>query len=332
MKRHNKIPTMRNKTQGEKGIALLAVLWVIVLLMALATDFAFSMKTDVSATRNYKNDIEAYFLAKSGINLALAEIIRPALYHSKKEDLGFIIGMPVPPEEAIQPTDVTEENNEPTYEEPHRQDIEIGTGTVSYVIEDENGKIDINSASRNTLVKVLAQAGVPIGQDRDIIADSILDWIDANDTHLLNGAEDDYYRTLSPPYKAKNGPLETIEELLQIRGITPELFYGTEGGDVDFKGLINFFTTYKVKITNPNTMSLEVLPVFYQENQIQQILSARESKGFYANTTSTHFRITSTGKIDEGAEHTIVAVFEKTITNGRPYISTLFWDDNHYEK
>ena len=79
-------------------------------------------------------------------------------------------------------------------------------------------------------------------------------------------------------------------------------------------------------------MSLEVLPVFYQENQIQQILSDRESKGFYAITTSTHFRITSTGKINEGAEHTIVAVVEKTITNGRPYISTLFWDDNHYEK
>ncbi len=308
----------------------MAVLWVIVLLMALATDFAFSMKTDVNATRNYKNDIEAYFLAKSGINLARAEIIRPALFHGKNQDLGFLIGMPVPIEDGATPGEVPEE---PTYEEPNRKDIEIGSGTVSYTIDDENGKIDINNASRNTLVKILAQAGIPIGQERDIIADSILDWIDSNDTHLLNGAEEDYYRTLSPPYKAKNGPLETIEEMLKIRGITPELFYGTEDEEGNKSvGLVNFFTTYKVKKANPNTMSPEVLPVFYQEQQIDEILSARESKGYYQNQTSTHFRITSTGKIGEGTEHTIVAVFEKTIKNGRPYVVTLFWDDNHYEK
>jgi len=331
MTKPNKISALKAKAKNENGIALLAVLWLIVLLMALASDFAFSMKTEVNATRNYKNDIEAYFLAKSGVNLALAEIIRPALYHSKKQDLGFIIGMPLEIQEGAQPAEGGE-NEEPSYEEPNREDIEIGSGTVSYTIEDENGKIDINHASRVTLVKVLAQAGVPIGQERDIIADSILDWIDPNDTHRLNGAESDYYKTLNPPYRAKNGPLETIEEMLKIKGITPELFYGSDEDEEGNAGLAEFFTTYKVKQVNPNTMSPAVLPVFYNQEIVQEVASAIETKNRYTDTTSTHFRITSTGKIGNDTEHTIVAVFEKNIKKGRPYVTALYWDDNHYEK
>jgi hypothetical protein len=46
---------------------------------------------------------------------------------------------------------------------------------------------------------------------------------------LLNGAESYYYLSLSPPYMPKNGPIDDMEELLQIKGITPEIFYGPNG-------------------------------------------------------------------------------------------------------
>lgn len=108
-----------------------------------------------------------------------------------------------------------------------REDLALGSGTVTYSIRDENGKININSATRETLVKVLEQAGMDTGSDRDAVADSILDWIDKDDNHRLNGAESDYYKSQFPPYKAKNGPLDTLDELMMIKGITEEMFYGS---------------------------------------------------------------------------------------------------------
>jgi type II secretory pathway component PulK len=64
------------------------------------------------------------------------------------------------------------------------------------------------------------------------IADCILDWVDRDNIRSGYGAETfDYYSTLSRPYHAKNGPLDSIEELLMIKNITPEIYYGLGGGN-----------------------------------------------------------------------------------------------------
>src|SRR5262249_20352578 len=61
------------------------------------------------------------------------------------------------------------------------------------------------------------------------IADAILDWIDgSSDNPRANGAKSSYYAALTPPYRCKNGPLESIEELLLVRGVTPRLLFGTD--------------------------------------------------------------------------------------------------------
>lgn len=55
------------------------------------------------------------------------------------------------------------------------------------------------------------------------VADAILDWLDEDgDTRFPNGAEDDYYSKLDPPYRAANGPLADVTELLLVRGVSPE--------------------------------------------------------------------------------------------------------------
>ena len=60
------------------------------------------------------------------------------------------------------------------------------------------------------------------------VADAILDWLDADDESRDFGAESDYYRSQSPGYEAKNGPLDSLDELLLIRGVTPELLFGLD--------------------------------------------------------------------------------------------------------
>jgi general secretion pathway protein K len=79
--------------------------------------------------------------------------------------------------------------------------------------------------------------------------DSILDWKDVDTGHRLNGAEDDYYQTLNPPYKAKNNRFDSVEELLLVRGVTPDYFYGHRekgpDGEIVYRyGLSRCFTVF----------------------------------------------------------------------------------------
>ncbi|MCH5374078.1 MAG: type II secretion system protein GspK, partial [Planctomycetes bacterium] len=68
------------------------------------------------------------------------------------------------------------------------------------------------------------------------IADAILDWLDEDDEPREFGAELEYYSSLSPAYAPKNGPLETVEELLLVRGVTPQLLFGA---DVNRNGMVD---------------------------------------------------------------------------------------------
>ena len=312
IKRHN----------NQSGIALMVVLWVLVLLIALATEFAYSMKGEVNATKNFKEDIEAYHIAKAGINLAMAEILYPSSFHALHKDYGLVSGKLTSQVKKEKP-----EINTTPYRIPLRRNIQLGRGIINYTLEDENKKIPINRTTRDILVKVLTLAGVETGESKDIIADSILDWIDANKNHRLNGAENEFYQNLIPPYFPKNAPIENIDELIKIRGINKSILYGTD----QHPGLNQFFTVYNVATVNPNTSSLEILSAIFSIPQAKMILKKREKTGFYDNTKSNYFKVTSTGKIKGSAtNHTIVAVMEKILEKNGPVILTHYWNDNSF--
>ena len=60
----------------------------------------------------------------------------------------------------------------------------------------------------------------------DATSDCILDWLDSDDTPRETGIESDYYTSLG--YQAKNGPIDTIEELLLVKGVTPQSLFGSD--------------------------------------------------------------------------------------------------------
>ena len=339
---------MKKLKDNQKGIALMAVLWVLVLLIALATEFAFSMKMEVNTTRNYKEDTESYYLSKAGLNMAMAELFKEARFHSIHPEHGWIIGNVLtasiankstsspgqedPDTEESQGQDgLGEEETVQDFDIVNRTDIKLENGSITYTIRDENGKISVNSASKNTLDKLLQFSGVENKIERSTISDSILDWIDTDKNHRLNGAEDDYYRKQNPPYYAKNGPIETIDELLKIRGMTEEILYGSEESDDEDKktGIANHLTIYKISTVNPNTASEEVLNILFEAKQASKILINRNTKGFHSNTLSNFFHITSTGKIaGSRTEHTIKAIVEKSISGKKAQMTIHYWNDN----
>jgi type II secretory pathway component PulK len=104
--------------------------------------------------------------------------------------------------------------------------IQIGNIYCDVYLHDENGKINlngINDGNKGILIEYFTQIGIDVF-DADIIVDSILDWIDPDDLNHLNGAEDNYYGSLPEPYKTKDAPFSSIEELVLVRGVTPEIF------------------------------------------------------------------------------------------------------------
>ena len=60
------------------------------------------------------------------------------------------------------------------------------------------------------------------------VADAILDWVDEDEETRAYGAEFEYYSTLPTPYAPANGPLQSVEELLLVRGVTPTLLFGAD--------------------------------------------------------------------------------------------------------
>jgi general secretion pathway protein K len=124
---------------------------------------------------------------------------------------------------------------------------------------DESGKIDLNLAPEVILRNLMNSLNLP-GEDKDLLVntlvDSILDWRDPDDFHRLQGAENDYYQSLPHPYQAKNGNFDTVEELILVKGVTPEILYGND----QKPGLVDFLTVQaKTNKINLNAASKSVL-------------------------------------------------------------------------
>ena len=109
----------------------------------------------------------------------------------------------------------------------------LNDAVMQATIVDEYGKLNLNALidrgtdkPREELEKIL-RAFFKIRKVDQDPTDAIIDWLDANnETQGNGGARSDYYQSISVPYACKNGPMASIEELLLIKGITQEVYFG----------------------------------------------------------------------------------------------------------
>ena len=203
---------MKKKGFQEKGIALFMVLWVLILLSGIATEFCFAMRTEVNMVRNFKEQTEAYYIALAGLNRAIFELVRNESSPEKKKLLA-------------DENEASAETSPRWRMNTHIPPVPFTAGRFMVRMGNEAGKININTADE-PLLKMMLNGFDLEEQEKSIIVDSIMDWRDKNDLHRMNGAENDYYQSLPEPYDCKNGDFDVIEELLMVQGITPEIFYG----------------------------------------------------------------------------------------------------------
>lgn len=336
---------LNNTLFPEEGIALMLTLWIMVLLIAMVTEFTHATRTEIRTTKNFKEEIECYYLAEAGINIAITEILQDATFHTLDEDEEIVFGRKFF-EETLQDTENQAVKNIGTPDNAEmkvpilvssrfRKDIKLGNGSFSYSITDDNGKLNLNIIPRETIVKILELSGLGEGSLRDTIADSILDWRDADDLHHFNGAEDDYYATLSPPYESKDDFFESVEELLWVKGVSEEIFYGTENvkknktTSEDFLGIRDILTVQNSEFINLNTADERVLEILFPPDKVEAILTARLEKGRYDNSKSSHFIVESTGTLNNSAtRRTIKATFEKIGFGALSFLVIRQWNDD----
>jgi type II secretory pathway component PulK len=265
--------------------------------------------------RAYKESITATHLAEAALAQAAREIVADSAWALVAEDgdLTFYtqqrLALPRLP----------------------RKDVPFGPGHFSYRLSDEEARINLNTSPRDRVDNLLRTLGLD-KSDRDVIVDSLLDWKDPGEEHHLNGAEsDDYYLKLPVPYRSRNGNLESVRELLQIRGVTHALFSGTE----DTPGLVDLVTVKTRGQVNINTASPAVLrTVGLSDAEISEILQTRRDgpypqhrfgRGLVMQTTT--FRIEAEGILDGQVMARLTAVVQKRSEGPGGSLAILEWSD-----
>jgi general secretion pathway protein K len=223
--------------RNEKGFALLMVLWIMMILMVISLSFSLMTRTETHATLYFKEGTENRFLAEAGVQRAIMELLHRGVYKNKQPVL---------------------EGNEPVKVDGTRYTGQLGDDSYVFDILDESGKISLNSLTDKSGV-IMSNLLVNLGarrEDADAIVDAILDWKDGDELRRLNGAESDYYMSLPNPYRSKNGSFDTVEELLMVKGMTPEILYGNSRQP----GIFDFLTVRaRGGGINVNSASREVL-------------------------------------------------------------------------
>lgn len=161
----------------------------------------------------------------------------------------------------------------PWIPDPEPYKISMGELGCDVYIEDEGGKFNINTIKDGTkemFIEFLSTKKIN-KEDAESITDAILDWIDKDELHHVNGAESPYYKTLPDPYSSKNANFDSVEELLLIKGVTP-LIYD------EIRDSVTVFGSDKININFADRDILLSVPGL-KEDAVNEILKYIEASG-----------------------------------------------------
>ena len=170
----------------------MSVLWVLVLLSLIAASFNFTTRTDVNLARNLVEGAKAEALADAGVYRAIAGLLRSVDQGGWRVDDAVYAWR-------------------------------YGGGEIRVAVQDEGGKIDINTA-QDALLGVLFESLGLDAQASAALVDAIADFRDPDSLRRLNGAEDNDYAAAGLAHDAKDGRFDTVEELQQVLGMDPEFY------------------------------------------------------------------------------------------------------------
>jgi general secretion pathway protein K len=187
---------MRARVRDERGFALVLVLWIAGLLAVLTAGLSVSVRTQVRVAANVIESAKAEALADSGVTLTLMDLLaaRRSREHVRRFPVdGRTVACASP-----------------------------DGGRLAISVMDEGGRIDVNTAGIPVMQALLVGLGLPAEKAAQV-AEAIFDFRDEDDERKPNGAESADYRAAGLGWSPKNGPLQSVSELGQVYGLTPDL-------------------------------------------------------------------------------------------------------------
>lgn len=193
--------------ERQRGSVLIAVLAIVLLLSFIITRFIDEAVEDLEYRAIFNEPADVRSFAYSMLEVALATVHEVALIDDGK--------LYAPEQGWADPIGYAA--------------ISIPNGwEVQIQIQDESGKLPINTMSEEMLNRMLEESfDFDFGTAREL-SSMLLDWIDADDSRRLNGAESEDYLRRNPPYRAANGPLQSLEEL-RLLEIWEDEFFDEDG-------------------------------------------------------------------------------------------------------
>ncbi|WPJ94666.1 type II secretion system protein GspK [Coraliomargarita algicola] len=248
---HSPLPTPHSRrsrvlaSQRQQGSVLIAVLAITLLLSFIISRFIDEAIDDLEyrAIFNEPSDVRSF--TYSMLEVALATVYEVGLI-----DEGKLFA----PEQG--------------WADPiHYAGITVPNGwSVDIQIQDESGKLPINTMSEDMLNNMLEESfDFDFGTAREL-SSMLLDWIDENDSRRLNGAESDDYLRRDPPYRAANAPLQSLEELRLIE-IWEDEFFDEDGQPNElFAQLDSMVSVLHTGAANLNSSPQSVLELLAQQD------------------------------------------------------------------
>jgi general secretion pathway protein K len=229
---------MKFGRSNRRGVALIIVLMMVSIIVALTIQLNRDTRSEVYGAANISDGIRLRYIAQSGF------YVGEALLLADKTSFDALT-------ELWANTEMIALQSEGFFD---------NGGAFKLAIQDEGGKIAVNTlingAAYNPLIhdlflRLLTGPSFRMEQRKEEeLIDAIKDWIDADEEVTGGGgAETAYYAGLPRPYAAKNAPIDCIEELLMVKGVTRELFYGTG----ESPGLVQCMTVFGDGKININT-------------------------------------------------------------------------------
>jgi general secretion pathway protein K len=195
------------------------VMMVIFALTVIIAAFAYSMSVEMRLAQITDYDVQLQWMGRSGVELARYALAMKCPGQEGIDSLNqFWAGGFTPCSNDVPPISL--------------KDFPLGAGKITVTITDMERKWDINNVANprspqmEILQKALMEAGVTDPSQSSTIIDSILDWINPSPDPHFSGAKDEYYTHLPSPYYCKKGPIDDLSELLLIKGITPDIYWG----------------------------------------------------------------------------------------------------------
>lgn len=270
---------------GRGGSALIIALWTIALLSMLVMSFALDAMLEGRISTYVRQRRRVDYLTQSGV--AIAEMLM-----EKQQNVSASSSADESEDRWKEPALRIKRGQTAVVEEP------IGDGVVHIEIIPEPARWNINVLVGKNYDEVWEQifttAGIPQEMFSELI-DCWNDWVDADSTPLTDGAEDDYYKSLDPPYKARNKQVDTVDELRLVKGFVPAILDGgvlnpeekNKELQITVRGIKELFTTYGDGKINVNAAPMAVLLTIPGIDEITAGAIVEEREGANAGGSST---------------------------------------------